>query len=66
MLFETNCFYAKKIVRFVFRVPALTQTNPLFVKTGLLKLNDMFKLQVCKLMQISMTGFDVEHKVYSC
>ena len=51
----------KRIVRYVCRVPALTLTNPLFVKTGLLKLNDVFKLQVCKLMQNSMTGFVVDH-----
>ena len=37
----------KRIVRYVCRVPALTPTNPLFVKTGLLNLNDVFKLQVC-------------------
>ena len=43
----------------------LTLTNPLFVKTGLLKLNDVFKLQVCKLMKNSMTGFDVEHKNFT-
>ena len=55
----------KRIVRYVCRVPALTPTNPLFEKTGLLKLNDVFKLQVCKLMQNSMTGFDVEHKSFT-
>ena len=55
----------KRIVRYVCRVPALISTNPLFVKTGLLKLNDVFKLQVCKLMQNSMTGFDVEHKSFT-
>ena len=55
----------KRIVRYVCRVPALTPSNPLFVKTGLLKLNDVFKLQVCKLMQNSMTGFDVEHKSFT-
>ena len=56
----------KRIVRYICRVLALTPTNPLFVKTGLLKLNDVFKLQVCKLMQISMTRFDVEHKSFIC
>ena len=45
----------KIIVRYVFCVPAFIQTNPLFGKTGLLKSNDVFKLQVCKLMQNSMT-----------
>ena len=50
------------VCRYVCRVPDLTPTNQLFVKTGLLKLNDVFKLQVSKLMQNSITGFDVEHK----
>ena len=43
----------------------MTLTNQLFVKTGLLKLNDVFKLQVGKLMQNSMTEFDVEHKSFN-
>ena len=55
----------KIIVRNVCHVPALTPTKQLFVKTGLLKLNDVFKLQVCKLMQNSMTEFDVEHKSFT-
>ena len=42
-------------------MPALTLTNQLFMKTGLLKLNGALKLQICKLMKNSMTGFDVEH-----
>ena len=46
-------------------VPAFTLTNPLFVKTGLLKLNKVFKLLVCKLMQNSMTQFDVKDKSFS-
>ena len=53
------------VCRYVCRVPDLTPTNQLFVKTGLLKLNDVFKLQVCKLMQNSMTGFYVEHKSFT-
>ena len=36
-----------RIVRYVCCVPALTPTNPLFVITGLLKLNDVFKFQIC-------------------
>ena len=55
----------KRIVRYVCYVPALTPTKPLFVKIGLLKLNDVFKLQVCKLIQNNMTGFDVEHKSFT-
>ena len=65
-------FYLKQIVSmkkrkvwYVCRVPALAQTNPLFVKAGLLKLNEVFKLQICKLMQNSMTGFNVEHKSFT-
>ena len=46
-------------------MPALTPTNQLFVKTGLLKLNDVFKLQVYKLIQNSMTGFHVDHKSFT-
>ena len=53
----------QKRMRYVCYEPALTLTNPL--KTGLLKLNDVFNLQVCKLMQNSMTGFDVEHKSFT-
>ena len=55
----------KRIVRYVCRVPVLTPTNPLFVKTGLLKLIDVFKLQVCKLMKNNMTGFHVGHKSFT-
>ena len=60
MLSET-----KNMVRYVCRVPALTPTNPLFVKTGLLKLNKVFKLQVSKLKQNSITRFDIEHKSFT-
>ena len=53
-------FSKKRIkVRYVCSVAAFTPTNPLVVKTGVLKLNNLFKLQVCKIMQNSMTGFDV-------
>ena len=40
-------------------MPALTSTNPLFKKTGVLKLNDVYKLQISKC--VTTTGFDVEH-----
>ena len=46
-------------------MPALTPTNPLFTKTGLLKLKYVFKLQLCKLMQNSMPGFEVEHESFT-
>ena len=55
----------KRIVRYVCRVPALTPTNPLFVKTGLLKLIDVFKLQLCILMKNNMPGFHVGHKSFT-
>ena len=54
----------KRIVRYVCCVPALTPTNPLFVKTGVLKLSDVFKMHVYKLLQNNMTGFDVVHKSF--
>ena len=55
----------KRIVLQVCHVPALNPTNQLFVKTYLLKLNDVFKLQVSKLMLNSTTEFDVEHKSFT-
>ena len=42
-------------------MPALTTTNLPFKKTGVLKLNDVYKLQICKLMRNTITGFDVDH-----
>ena len=55
----------KRIVKYVCHVPVLTPINPLFVKTGLMKLNDVFKLEICKLMQKSMTEFDNEIKSFT-
>ena len=46
-------------------MPALTLTNQLFMKTGLLKLNGALKLQICKLMKNSMTGLDIGHKSFT-
>ena len=46
-------------------MPFLTTTNPLFRKTSLLKLNDRYKLQICKLMCNTLTGFDVEHNIFT-
>ena len=55
----------KRVIRYVCRVPALTTTNPLFKKTGVLILKDVYKLQICKLMRNTITGFDVEHNRFT-
>ena len=55
----------KRIVRYVCCVPALTSTNSLFVKTGILKLNEIFNLQVCKLMLNTLRGFEVDHSCFT-
>ena len=55
----------KRVVRYVCRVPALTPTNPLFIKTGFLKLNEVLKLQICKLMQNTIRGFEVDHNCFT-
>ena len=55
----------KRVIRYVCRVPALTTTNPLFIKTGVLKLNDVYRLQICKLMRNTITGFDVDHNRFT-
>ena len=55
----------KIVIRYVCRLPALTTTKPLFKKTGVLKLNDVYKLQICKLMCNTITGFDVEHNRFT-
>ena len=65
IIFQTIVNMQKRIVRYVCHLPALTPTSPLFVKNGLLKLNYVLKLQVCKLMQNSITGFYVEHKSFT-
>ena len=46
-------------------MPALTTTNPLFKKTGVLKLKDEYKLQIPKLMHNTIRGFDVEHNRFT-
>ena len=48
----------KRVIRYVCRVPALITTNPL-------KLNDVYKLQICKLMPNTITGFDVDHNRFT-
>ena len=55
----------KRIIRYVCCLPALTTTNPLFEKKCVLKLNDVYKLQVCKLMLNTLIGFDVEHNGFT-
>ena len=55
----------KRVIRYVCRVPALTTTNPLFKKTGVQKLNDVYKLQICKLMRNTITGFNVGHNRFT-
>ena len=55
----------KRVIRYVCCVTGLTTTNPLFRKTGVLKLNDVYKLQICKLMPNTITGFDVEHNRFT-
>ena len=55
----------KRVIWYDFRVPSLTTTNPLFKKTDVLKLNYVYKLQICKLMLNTITGFDVEHNRFT-
>ena len=62
---KTIVIMQKRIVRYVCRVPALTSTNSLFVKTGILKLNEIFNLQVCKLMLNTLRGFEVDHSCFT-
>ena len=38
----------------------LTPRNSLFIKTGFLKLNEMFSLQIYQLMQNTVRGFEVD------
>ena len=44
----------KRIIKYVCRVLALNTTKPLFKKTGVLKLNDVYKLQVLKLIHYTL------------
>ena len=55
----------KRIVRCFYHVPAMTSTNSLFVKTGILKLNEIFNFQVCKLMLNTLIGFEVDHSCFT-
>ena len=42
----------KRVIRYVCCVPALTTTNPLFEKNFVLKINDVYQLQISKLCVI--------------
>ena len=55
----------KKIARCVYCVSALTPTNFWYVKTGILKLNEVFNLQVPKLMLNTFRGFEIEHSGFT-
>ena len=55
----------KRVIRYVCRVPALTTTNPLLKKACVLKLNNAYKLQICKPIGNTITGFDVENKRFT-
>ena len=55
----------KLIVRRVCRVPVLIPYNTMFLKTDLLTLNEVFDLQVCKLMQHALAGFNVDHSNFT-
>ena len=55
----------KRIVRYVCCVPALTLTNSLFVKTGILKFNEVFNLQVCQLILNTLKGLEVGHSYFT-
>ena len=46
-------------------MPALTPTNSLFLKTGILKFNEVFNLQVCKLMLNTLREFEVDHSCFT-
>ena len=46
-------------------VCTLITTNPLFKKTGVLTLNYVYKLQICKLLSNTITGFNVEHNRFT-
>ena len=46
-------------------MPALIPTNLLFLKTGIPKFNEVFNLQVCKLLQNTLRGFEVDHSCFT-
>ena len=56
----------KRVIKYVCREPALTTTNPLLKKkTCVLKLNGEYKLQICKPIGNTITGFNVENKIFT-
>ena len=48
-----------------FFVCLLWPTNTLFIKTGFLKLNEVLDLKICKLMQNTIWGFEVDHNCFT-
>ena len=48
--FKSIICMQKRVIRYFCHGPDLTTTNPLFKKPDELKLNDVYKLQICKLM----------------
>ena len=55
----------KRVIKYVCCVPALTTTNTIFKKTSVLKLKDMYKLQICKLVHNTTTGFNLEYNRFT-
>ena len=62
---EANCLYAKKNCEICLLCAALTLTDQLFIKTGFLKLNEVLDLQICKLMQSTIRGCEVDHNCFT-
>ena len=49
-LLEKILLLQKRAVRIICNVPYLEHTNPLFIKTGILKMRDLYTIQVCTFM----------------
>ena len=59
-------FCMKNIIgKYVCRVPDLTPTNSLFIKIGFLKLNEVLDLKICKLIQNTIGGFEIDHNYFT-
>ena len=43
----------------------MTPTNSLLIKTSYLKTNEVFKLQVCKLMLETLSRFEIEQSCFT-
>ena len=48
----------KRAIRYICSVPNLTPSHPLFAKLKMLKIHDIYKLEICKLTN-KMTKFDL-------